>query len=178
MRGMLWGAAALALAGCAETQKAADTTVAAARAQVNPTLSSSDAAFLTEAGRGGLAEIQFAQLARENGRSPAVKRFAAQLAADHGKANRELAALAGRKQIASPERIGAAQQAAFDDLALLHGAAFDRAYASAMVQDHQDDLALFRTEARDGTDPDVKAFAARQVPMLEAHLRMAEALPR
>ena len=45
MRQLIWSAALVPvlLMGCAQTQQAADTTVAAAKAQVNPTLSTSDA---------------------------------------------------------------------------------------------------------------------------------------
>ena len=174
-------AAALALAlltGCAETQKAADTTVAAAKAQVNPTLSTSDASFMTTATRGGLAEVQLGELAQRNGGSAAVKRFGRQMVADHGRSNQEMAALAQRKEITPPTTMGAEYQATYDDLAKLRGRAFDRAYARAMVADHQEDLRLYRTEAQDGTDPDVKAFAARHVPALEEHLRMAQRLPQ
>lgn len=178
MKQLLWSAALLPvlLIGCAETQQAADTTVAAARAQVNPTLSTSDASFITAATRGGMAEIRLAELAMRNGRSPAVKSFARKLLADHGGGNQELAALARRKEIATPEGIGAEYQGVYDDLAKLRGRAFDRAYAEAMVKDHQDDIREYQTEARDGTDPDVRAFAAKAVPMLEEHLRAAQAL--
>lgn len=175
-----WGIAValLAMAGCAETQRGADTVAAAAAAQVNPTLSTSDATFMTVAARGGMAEVQMAQLAERNGRSAAVKRFARRMMEDHGQANQAMAALAQRKQVTPPESIGADQQQIYDRLAKLRGAAFDRAYAAAMVEDHQEDLQLFRTEAADGTDPEVKAMAARHVPILQEHLRMAQALPR
>ena len=63
-------------------------------------------------------------------------------------------------------------------MAKLRGAAFDRAYAKAMVEDHQEDLRVYQEEAASGTDPDVKAFAARQVPLLQEHLRMAQRLPQ
>jgi putative membrane protein len=180
MNKVYWGAAfaVLALAGCAQTQRATDTTVAAAKAQVNPTLSTSDAAFLTTGARGGMAEVQMGQLAQRNGRSGAVKRFGRRMVDDHGRANQEMMALAQRKEITPPSGIGAEQQRIYDDLAKLRGNAFDRAYAKAMVQDHQEDLREYRTEAQDGTDPDVKAFAARHVPILEEHLRMAQRLPQ
>ena len=179
MNRVFWGAAVagLLLAGCAQTQKAADTTVAAAKAQVNPTLSTSDATFMTSATRGGLAEVQLGELAQRNGRSPAVKRFGQQMLNDHGRSNQEMLALAQRKQITPPSGIGAEQQQVYDNLAKLRGQAFDRAYAQAMVQDHQEDLRTYREEAQDGTDPDVKAFAARHVPVLQEHLRMAQRLP-
>lgn len=176
----IWGAglALLCLAGCAETQRAADTTVAAAKAQVNPTLSTSDATFMTTATRGGLAEVQMGQLAQRNGGSAAVRRYGERMAADHGRANREMLALAQRKQITPPETMGAEHQAIRDRLAGLRGAAFDRAYAQAMVEDHQEDLRLYREEAANGTDPDVRGFAQRHVPVLEEHPRMAQQLAR
>jgi putative membrane protein len=170
--------ASLLLVGCAETQRAADTTVAAATAQVNPTLSTTDAAFMTTAARGGMAEVQLGQLAERNGRSAAVKRFGQQMINDHGRTNQELMALAQQKQVTPPSGIGAEQQQIYDRLASLRGSAFDRAYAEAMVQDHREDLRAFQQEAQSGTDPDVKAFAARVVPVLQEHLRMAERLPR
>lgn len=180
MRQVIWGVAfaALSLAGCAQTQQAADTTVAAAKAQVNPTLSTSDAAFMTTAARGGMAEVQLGQLAQRNGRSAAVKRFGQRMVTEHGQANQALMALAQQKQIAPPDGVGAHHQQTYDDLARMRGSAFDRAYAEAMVQNHQQDLEAYRLEAQNGTDPDVKAFAARHVPILEEHLRMAQQLSR
>jgi putative membrane protein len=174
-----WGAACvlLALAGCAQTQRAADTTVAAAKAQVNPTLSTTDAAFMTTAARGGMAEVQLGELAQRNGRSAAVKRFGQQMVRDHGRSNQEMMALAQQKQITPPTGIGAEHQQIYDNLANLRGSAFDRAYAEAMVQDHQEDLRAYQTQVQDGTDADVKAFAARHVPVLQEHLRMARQLP-
>jgi putative membrane protein len=168
----------LCLASCAETQRAADTTVAAAKAQVNPTLSTSDASFMTSAARGGMAEVQLGELAERNGRSAAVKRFGRLMVSDHGRANQQMMALAQQKQITPPGGIGAEQQQIYDDLAKLRGSAFDRGYAQAMVRDHQDDLRAYQDEAQNGTDPDVKAIAARQVPILQEHLHMAEQLPQ
>lgn len=168
----------LLIAGCAETQRAADTGVAAVRAQTNPTLSTTDTAFMTTAGRGGMAEVQLGQLAQRNGRSPAVKRFAARMIEDHGRANQEMMEMARRKQVTPPSGIGADQQQVYDRLAGLRGPAFDRAYAQAMVEDHQEDVRAYQAEAQDGTDADVKAFAARELPMLQEHLRMAQSLTR
>jgi putative membrane protein len=180
MNRVFWGAACafLFVAGCAQTQRAADTTVAVARAQVNPTLSTSDAAFMTTAARGGLAEVEMGRLAQRNGRSAAVKRFGQQMVSHHGQSNQEMMALAQQKQVTPPASMGAEHQRIYDDLAKLRGSAFDRAYAQAMVRDHQEDPRAYQAEAQNGTDPDVKAFAARHVPILQEHLRMAQRLPQ
>jgi len=178
MRQWFWSAALMPalLMGCAQTQQAADTTVAAAKAQVNPTLSTTDAGFMTTATRGGLAEVQMGQLAQRNGRSPAVKRFGERMVADHTKVNQEMMALAQQKQITPPDTMGAEHQAMYDRLAALRGREFDRAYVQAMVADHREDVQAFQAEAQDGTDPDVKAFAAQQLPVLREHLQMVERL--
>jgi putative membrane protein len=146
--------------------------------QLNPTLSTSDAALMTTAARGGMAEVQLGQLAQRNGSSAAVKRFGQRMVEDHGRSNQEMMALAQRKEITPPSSVGAEHQSTYDDLAKLRGRAFDRAYAQAMVKDHQEDLQAYQEEAANGTDPDVKAFAARHVPLLQEHLRMAQDLTR
>ena len=46
------------------------------------------------------------------------------------------------------------------------------------IPDHQEDLRAYQNEAQNGTDPDVRAFAARSVPLLQEHLRMAQQLPQ
>ena len=45
-----------------------------------------------------------------------------------------------------------------------------------MVKDHEEDVRLFRTEAQQGTDPELKRLAANTLPTLEEHLNMARNL--
>ena len=59
-------------------------------------------------------------------------------------------------------------------LSNLSGDAFDKAYISAMVKDHQTDIAEFQREANNGQDPDFKAFAAKTPPTPRDHLHMAK----
>jgi putative membrane protein len=42
-----------------------------------------------------------------------------------------------------------------------------------MVSDHEKDVAEFETESKSGTDSDVRTFAARTLPTLKIHLRLA-----
>jgi putative membrane protein len=43
-----------------------------------------------------------------------------------------------------------------------------------MVKDHQSDVAEFQKEAQSGTDPDLKAFAAKGAKMVSSHLKLAQ----
>jgi putative membrane protein len=65
-------------------------------------------------------------------------------------------------------------QATYDRLSALSGAAFDRAYMADMVKDHRTDIAEFEKEANSGSDADVKSFASKTLPTLRHHLEMAQ----
>lgn len=58
-------------------------------------------------------------------------------------------------------------------LSALSGAEFDREYMRQMVKDHSDTVELFQREASRGSDSEVKAWAAKTLPAIQEHLRMA-----
>jgi putative membrane protein len=45
-----------------------------------------------------------------------------------------------------------------------------------MVTDHEKAVKLFMTEANEGRDADIKAFASKTLPTLQEHLQMARQL--
>jgi predicted outer membrane protein len=54
------------------------------------------------------------------------------------------------------------------------GLTMDVAFASTSVSGHKAAIAIFRKEKSAGSNPAVKAYAASYLPMLQAHLRLAE----
>lgn len=140
------------------------------------TLSASDQQFMTEAARGGLAEVQLGQLASQQGASDAVKQFGQRMVQDHTQANTQLQQLATQKGVALPTDMGNENQQIMQQLSQLSGADFDRAYMNHMVEDHVKDVSSFQQEAQQGQDPDVKAFAAQTVPILQEHLQLARSI--
>jgi putative membrane protein len=132
-----------------------------------------DQAFVMDAAKGGMAEVELGKLAVDKASNPDVKKFGQRMMDDHSKGNDELKATASRKNMTLPAGPDAKQKAMYDRLAKLSGAAFDRAYMQAMVADHVTDVAAFKREAQTGKDPEIKAFAAKTLPTLEDHLKMA-----
>jgi putative membrane protein len=132
-----------------------------------------DQAFVLEAAKGGMAEVEVGKLAVDKASNADVKKFGQRMVDDHSKANDELKAIASSKHITLPASLDAKDKAMYDRLSKLSGAAFDRAYMQAMVTDHVTDVAAFKREAQTGNDPEVKAFAAKTLPTLEDHLKMA-----
>jgi putative membrane protein len=58
----------------------------------------------------------------------------------------------------------------------LEGAQFDREFLRYQVMHHEKDVAAFNLQAKEGQDPDLKAFAAKQLPVLKEHLQQARDL--
>ena len=137
-----------------------------------------DENFVIKAANGSMAEVELGKLAVDKAGSDEVKKFARRMVDDHGKANDELKTLAQNKHITLPAAIDANEQAVHDRLAKLSGAAFDRAYIQAMLTDHKKDVNEFRMEARSGKDADVKGWAAKTLPTLEEHLKLAQKTDR
>jgi putative membrane protein len=135
----------------------------------------SPADFLTAAAQGGMAEVELAKIASTRATDPELKSFAQLMSADHAKVNAELKALAAKKNIPLPGDVGS-HRSTIDDLKARSGADFDAAYIDAMVEDHETDVAEFQSQADNSSDPDVKAFAAKVLPTLKAHLEKIKAI--
>jgi putative membrane protein len=132
------------------------------------------AKFAAKAAAGGMAEVELGKLALQRASDPAVKEFAQRMVADHTRANSELKAVALKKNIQLPTDLTSGQKSKMDKLSKLSGAEFDKQYMSDMVKDHEEDVEDFKTQAEQGTDPDVKSFAAKTLPTLQSHLQMAQ----
>jgi putative membrane protein len=133
-----------------------------------------DNTFATNAAEGGMAEVQLGNLAKDHASSPDVKSFGQTMVDDHTKANDELKSIAAKKNITLPASLNAKDQATYDRLSKLNGAAFDKAYMRDMVSDHRTDVKEFQNEADHGADPDLKSFAGKTLPTLQHHLQLAE----
>lgn len=139
-------------------------------------LSTTDQKFVMGAAYGGMAEVKLGQLAAEQGASNEVKQFGQKMVDDHGKANDDLKSVAGSKKLSLPTGLDPKDQALYDRLSKLHGAAFDRAYIKAMQTDHAKDIAAFKKEAGNGHDSDIKLFVSRTLPVIEEHYRMISSI--
>ena len=133
-----------------------------------------DSAFVVNAARGGMAEVQLGKLAAEQGSSNSIKGFADHMVTDHSAANDELEKLAKKKGITLPSGPSAKQKTLYNRLSALSGSAFDQAYIQAMVEDHKKDVAEFTRASTNVSDPDIKEFASQTLPTLADHLKMAQ----
>jgi putative membrane protein len=134
----------------------------------------SDNDFITKAARGGMAEVELGKLAVSKATDSKVKSFGQKMVDDHSKANDKLSTLAADKGVLMPNSLTSSDQSTVDKLSKLSGHDFDESYMEDMVKDHKADISEFEKESQNGRDPDVKGFAAKTLPTLQEHLRMAE----
>src|SRR5437763_8993960 len=125
-------------------------------------LSAADKAFMMNAAKGGMMEVEAGKLAAQNAQNADVKKFGNRMVTDHSKANSELMALAKEEGVSLPAGKSPDKWKS------------DKGYMDMMVKDHQGDLAEFQKEAQSATDPDVKAFAAKAAKMVSAHVKLAQ----
>ncbi|WP_142850964.1 DUF4142 domain-containing protein [Telmatospirillum sp. J64-1] len=140
------------------------------------TLTVADQAFLTQAAYGGLSEVILGRMAAEQAATPAVRQFARQMVEEHSAINEELVALAEAKDMTPPVSPDAGREAAAAGLEMLEGTNFDRQYLQQQLTEHEVAIALYRTQAQGGTDPDVRAFAAKWLPRLQDHAAMIRSM--
>ncbi len=146
-------------------------------ADADSATSRSDTRFLQRAAQSGKLEIEASQLAAQRAQSQEVKDFAQKMVTDHQAVDKELRALAQSKKVELPADLRWGQNRTLKSLQDREGHEFDERYVSRVAVDaHEDAVELFENAAQDADDAQVKAFAAKVLPDLKAHLSMAEQL--
>jgi putative membrane protein len=123
-----------------------------------------------KASAAGLAEVADARKALQMSRRDDVRRAAQQILSDHEAANAKLKALAQGKNLQLSTQPKQSPPAAAGD--------FDTAYIASQIQAHEEAIALFKSQARDGRDAELRDFATETLPTLEKHLSMVQGLKK
>jgi putative membrane protein len=130
--------------------------------------------FYKKAAEGGISEVELGQLVQ--GEQSGGEGLRCHMVKDHSAANEKLKAVASKKGIDLPTSSSVGQMATKEKLHVLSGDTFDKSYIKGMVSDHEEDIKEFEMEAKNGQDPDAKAFAAKTLPTLKLHLKKIQAI--
>ena len=136
--------------------------------------------FLRQAGASDKFEIEEGRAALKMARSKEVKDFASRMIRDHTSSSAQLKAAAARAHITMPPAaLTAAQQRMLNmtqGMAKMGG--FDTDYVNDQVMAHQQALTLLSNYAAHGGAAELRAAAAKIVPVVRSHLSMAQAMQR
>ena len=152
-------------AGAASSSTASSSSSASANA---------DQDFIANAAKGNRAEVTLGKMVESKTKDPSVRQFAQQMVKDHTTALNELTQLAQSKNITLPEGLPDDATALQSKLNSATGKALDKDYMDSMVDDHKKDVSEFQDASQNAKDPDVKQWAAKTLPTLQAHLQKAE----
>ncbi|GGG72708.1 DUF4142 domain-containing protein [Edaphobacter dinghuensis] len=137
-----------------------------------------DKMFVRKAVEGGLAQVQFGQLAEQKGSSDDVKSLGRQMVEDHTTLNKSLESVADSMGIMLPKHINKDDQVELDKLNGLSGDAFDTEYLTMMVKGHHHDLREFRVEAEGTQDPALREAVVKGAKTIHEHLVMVDQMAK
>ena len=134
-----------------------------------------DAEFVDKAGIIGKTASQASQLALDRSSNPHVKAFARRMIDDHDHMATQLRRLGAQKGVPVQARMVVDPEVTA--LRTKNGLAFDKSYVALVGPNaHEAVIRLYEAEARNGRDPQIRAFAAGSLPTLKAHLNAARQL--
>lgn len=131
--------------------------------------------FVQAAGESDAFEMMEAHTALAQSQDPQVRAFAQQMIRDHGATSRALqdaAASAGLKP--PPMQLGAGQTPLLAALQSARGREFDRLYWRQQALAHRSALTTEQQYAANGDVPAIRKAATAALPLIQAHLAMAE----
>lgn len=140
-------------------------------------LAAADRAFLEQAAQNSHAEVSAGRLALTKARDPKVRDYAQRMVDEHTRAGEELRTLAEAKRHQVPAEQSMQQKGKEMVIAVLADESFDRRYLVQMgVEAPQAAIPVYEKTARESRDPEVKAFASKQLPTLRQQLQTAQGL--
>jgi putative membrane protein len=155
------------------TSASVDTTV-----QVPPAtpLDAGDVDFIRKAAMGSKMEVDLGNTAQSNAAHERVKAFAAMMVTDHSQAGNELRQFAQGRNVVLSDSLDTKMQDHMTSMQKMKGKAFDKHYMGMMVDDHVKDVKEFEKASTSAKDPDLRAWAAKTLPVLQKHLDSAKAI--
>ena len=139
-------------------------------------VSRGDKSFIMDAANDSLAEVELGKVAQQNAASEDVKKFAQRMVDDHTKANQELEPIATKLGVTPPKAPEGKHARMVKDLSKKSGVKFDKDYVNDMVKDHKKAVKLFEKKSKKADSEDLRQFAAKTLPTLQEHLKMAQDL--
>lgn len=133
------------------------------------------AKFVKKAAIGGMFEIQSSETALTKAQSPKIKDLAHMLIKDHTAADQKLKAIAGKENIPVPTQLDTKHQGELDTLRQTKGN-FAKPFIQMQRKAHIEAIDLFKRYADHGSDPALKAFAKKTLPVLKKHRAAIKAI--
>ncbi len=138
------------------------------------TMNQQDKEFANLAAHANRGEIEIGNVAQQKASNDGVKQFAKRMVEDHTNASQEMKNWASQNNFTLPSGLTADDSSTKSSLSSSSGSQFDQKYIQSQLKDHKQVISAFEKEVQDGQDPQLKQMAARMLPVLQDHVRIAE----
>ena len=138
---------------------------------------SQESAFLRDAAQSDVFEERMGEYAANHAALDDVKQLGRQMVADHHadlKTIEQLASEHGLDLMKHDADLSPQQKETYDKLSSLHGVAFDKEYTKLELSVHNRQISEYQRERDLAADPAVRDYAAKMLPTLEEHKKMAD----
>lgn len=173
-RRIAWLAAAVLTLSCAHGSALVEDDTAMDTDDSTPPATQNAPAFAIRAALINVNAIELGRLARSRAFDGQVRGFALAEIGDHVRMNEELHRLAKERGWDLPRAADPDHRALEDAIQHTSGPDVDGVYVRAQIADHVEAVSFFQRYARTGDDPDLVAWARRNLPVLEKHQDRAE----
>ncbi len=124
-----------------------------------------------------LAEVEASRLALDKTQNAQVRSFAQQMVDEHTQAYQALQQLGQKKKMVVPSETDFQHKALATALRLLSGDTFNRQYIRQVgINDHRRTVDVLMKLQQTSADAELKAYAAKSLPLVERHLAQAREL--
>ena len=134
--------------------------------------------FVQTAATSDMYEVEAGKIASEKGQSSAIKQYGQMMVEAHSKTTEELKGIVAAEKInvQLPTALDASHQRMIDELNNATPADFDKTYIEQQEEAHGDAEDLFVDYSEDGDNAQLKAFAAKVLPVIKQHKEQADKL--
>lgn len=140
-----------------------------------PAGATTDDGFVTNAAIGGMYEVEAGRIAAQRSGNAAIKMIGQTMVTDHGRAGEELKPIATGADLAVPAALDQRRQGMIDNLRGATDQDFDRVYLQQQEAAHNETAALLEAYGRMGGNAELKAWAAKTLPVVRHHQEMVDA---
>lgn len=115
------------------------------------------------------AQISFGELALANGEDDSILEYSRMLVDENSASKTELEGIVEGKDVELSGGITADMQAKYDELAVLSGVAFDKAFIRTQIEILDDSKSMFENEIDNGQNFTIKGYADKTLGQVKDH---------
>ncbi|WP_192822266.1 DUF4142 domain-containing protein [Rufibacter sp. LB8] len=138
--------------------------------------SQADKNFLASAASSNQLEIKLSELAQQRSANLEVREFAKLMVQQHTKFSNELKGVAQQMRLTYSTNLTQGHQTRYDKVVKMTGAGFEKAFVQEMEMLYQQDIAIYQQAGSNSTNFALRAYALKNTPILQGHLRLATQL--